>query len=149
MFMFYSLLLFICACGMVYYINKDEEESVKIDVKNSQNIEEIARKNKLVCVKVSRDNCPYCDKIVADFAKLKSEFTNCVFLDLNQSKEKQYTEIVRKKYGINTVPAFIVFTDRLSTVIIGSDKLPEVKKLLSRATQEQELDNPNPKDKIN
>ena len=136
MFSFYAILLFISICGLIYQINKDDCAvcpSCSAKVVSKINIEEVAKNNRLVCVEVIRDNCPYCSLIADEFAALKAQFPDCVFVQLNQSHDEVYVKAVRGKYQIATVPAFIVFCGGVATVVVGSDKLAEVKKTLLAA----------------
>ena len=138
MLMFYTILIFIGLCSTVYYFVNGEAAVSSLTKKNQQNIEDLAQKNKLVCVQIRKDGCVYCKKVQNDFDELASEFSDFVFVTLNQSENEAYVKTVREKYKLTTVPAFILFQEGIPKVIIGSDKLKELRDLLNKAESESE-----------
>ena len=113
-------------------LDSPANSSTKID------LNKIIAKKELVCIKLYRDDCPYCVKIKKDFEKIESDFPNVSFIYM--SPENAEYKDIRSTYNIATVPAFIVFVSSKPTVIVGSNKLQEVRDLLEKQTKAQTAD---------
>lgn len=133
MFFFYALVLFTFSCCFIYYIDLEDSKKYKSssEITNKKNLTEIIAQNKFVCVKVHRQDCPWCIGINAQFDKLQKDFPSVFFVEFSP-KDAQYEEI-RSIYNIPTVPAFIVFILGQAKVIVGSNKLSELRKTLQEA----------------
>ena len=122
----------------------DNSETISPSLRSPTNsndkidLNEIISQKELVCVKLYRNDCPYCVKIEEDFEKIKKDFPNVSFIYV--SPENAEYKDIRSIYNIPTVPAFIIFVSSKPTVIIGSNKLQEVRDLLEEKTKLQTAD---------
>ena len=125
------------------YSDIDDSEGISPSFRSPTNsndkidLNEIISQKELVCVKLYRDDCPYCLKIEKDFEKIKNDFPNAYFICISP-KNAEYKDI-RSTYNIPTVPSFIVFISSKPTVIVGSDKLQEVRDLLEKQVKSETI----------